>query len=94
MPYMYILECADKTFYTGSTWLLEQRFWEHQQGKGANYTKTRLPVILVYCEEYDRIDEAFAREKQVQHWSHRKKKALIEGCYDALPSLAKKSFKH
>jgi putative endonuclease len=46
----------------------------------------------VYCEEYERIADAFAREKQVQGWSHKKKQALIEGRYDDLPGLAKKIF--
>ena len=92
MPYMYILECVDGTYYTGSTWNLEKRLQEHGEGLGANYTTKRLPVTLVYCEESERIDEAFAREKQVQNWSHAKKKALIEKNWDKLPELAKKKF--
>jgi putative endonuclease len=76
--YMYILECSDGTYYTGSTVNLERRLFQHKNGEGANYTKKRLPVNLVYFEEYTRIDEAFYREKQVQNWSHAKKKALIE----------------
>jgi len=90
---MYILECADGSFYTGSTKDLENRLWEHQNGKGANYTKSRLPIELMYYEEYDKIDIAFYREKQVQGWSRRKKKALIEGKQELLPKLAKKVFK-
>ncbi len=78
MPYMYILLCSDDSYYTGSTWNLEKRLWDHQNGQGANYTKSRLPVRLVYCEEYSRIDEAYFREKEVQGWSRRKKKALID----------------
>ena len=90
---MYILKCCDNTFYTGSTKDLELRIAQHQNGLGANYTKKRLPVELVYFEEYSRIDEAFYREKQVQPWSRKKKLALIEGRYDDLPELAKKTFK-
>ena len=90
---MYILECSDNSFYTGSTTELEIRLSEHQDGIGANYTKNRLPVELVYFEEYDRIDEAFYREKQVQGWSRRKKQALIEGKTELLPQLAKKIFR-
>jgi len=75
---MYILECADGSYYTGSTWDLEKRLWEHQNGLGANHTKKRLPVRLVYCEPYDRVEDAFRREKQVQGWSRRKKQALIK----------------
>jgi len=55
---------------------------------GANYTKKKHPVKLVYFEQFDRIDEAFVREKQVQGWSHAKKKALIENRPSALHELA------
>ena len=75
--YMYILKCADDSYYTGSTNNLENRIMQHQNGEGANHTKKRLPVSLVYYEEFDRIDDAFYREKQVQGWSRAKKEALI-----------------
>jgi putative endonuclease len=86
---MYILECADKSYYTGSTKYLELRVLQHQAGEGANHTKKRLPVKLVYFEEFDRIDAAFFREKQVQGWSRRKKEALIRGEYEKLPMLSR-----
>lgn len=89
MPYVYILECSDGTYYTGSTWNLEERLHQHQIGIGSNHTRQRLPVILVFYEEYDRIDEAYAREKQIQGWSHRKKKALIEGNFQDLIKFSK-----
>ncbi len=88
MPYMYILECADGSFYTGSTKDLERRLWEHQNGLGAHHTAKRLPVKLVYCEEYDRIDDAFYREKQVQGWSRKKKEALMASDYNQIHLLA------
>jgi putative endonuclease len=87
--YMYILLCADGSYYTGSTIDLNRRIEQHQKGEGSNHTKKRLPVTLLYCEEYARIDEAFYREKQVQKWSRKKKEALIEGATDLLPELAK-----
>ena len=87
--YMYILLCADGSYYTGSTTDLERRLEQHQNGEGANHTKKRLPVSLLYYEEYSRIDEAFYREKQVQGWSRKKKEALIEGKIELLPELAK-----
>ncbi len=62
---------------------------EHYNGMGANYTSKRLPVKLLYIEEFDRIDHAFAREKQIQGWSHRKKKALIDRNFDNLKNFAK-----
>ncbi len=85
---MYILQCADGSYYTGSTNNLELRLAQHQTGEGANHTKKRLPVKLVYYEEYQRIDEAFYREKQVQGWRREKKEALIRGDYNLLPELA------
>jgi putative endonuclease len=91
--YTYILKCADGSFYTGSTKCLEKRLWEHNSGTGANYTSTRIPVELVYYEEYTRIDEAFYREKQIQGWGRKKKLALINGRPELLPKLAKKVFK-
>jgi len=91
--YMYILKCRDGSYYTGSTNDLERRLWQHQNGKGALYTRNRLPVELVYFEEYDRIDYAFYREKQVKDWSRKKKEALIEGKLEELPILAKKIWK-
>ena len=87
--YMYILECADGSYYTGSTTNLELRLQQHQSGEGANHTRKRLPVQLVYYEEFDRIDEAFYREKQVQGWSRRKKEALMENRANDLPLLSK-----
>jgi putative endonuclease len=84
----YILECADGSYYTGSTNNLEERLIQHQNGQGANHTKKRLPVKLVYFEEYPRIDDAFYREKQIQGWSRKKKEALINGEYNRLPEFA------
>ncbi len=89
MPSMYILECADGSFYTGSAQNLAKRFIKHMAGEAANHTKKRLPVKLVYCEYFNRIDHAFAREKQVQGWSREKKIALIEGRDSDLPPLAR-----
>ncbi|GHU25941.1 hypothetical protein FACS1894164_16290 [Spirochaetia bacterium] len=72
--YMYILECNDGSYYTGSTRDIARRLVQHNYGEGSNYTKKRLPVRLAYVEEYDRIDMAFYREKQVQGWSHKRNK--------------------
>ncbi|HQN98072.1 MAG TPA: GIY-YIG nuclease family protein [Bacteroidales bacterium] len=74
---MYILQCADGSYYTGSTKNLERRLKQHQNGEGANHTKKHLPVKLVYFEEFQSIAEAFYREKQIQGWSRKKKEALI-----------------
>ena len=60
--YIYIVECADKTLYTGYTNNLQKRMETHNAGKGAKYTKTRLPVKLVYSEEFDDKESAMKRE--------------------------------
>ena len=87
--YIYILKCANGSFYTGSTIDLERRLRQHQQGKGANYTRKHRPVVLVYHQEFPTIQEAFRREKQIQGWSHAKKQALIDGDFDRLSHLSK-----
>ena len=92
--YLYILQCSDGSYYTGSTNNLDLRIAQHQNGEGAVYTKLRLPVKLVFYEEFERIDEAFRKEKQVQGWSRRKKEALINGEYDKLPNLSKNYTQH
>ena len=88
MPYMYILECVDGSFYTGSTKDLERRLWQHKNGLGANYTAKRLPVKLVYAEYFDQVADAFYREKQVQGWSRAKKIELMNGNWDRIHLLA------
>ena len=70
--WMYILKCADGTYYTGSTNNLDLRLQQHQSGEGSNYTKNRLPVELVYFEEFLFVHDAFYWEKQVQGWSRSK----------------------
>jgi predicted GIY-YIG superfamily endonuclease len=92
MAWMYILECADGSYYVGSTIDLDRRIQEHQNGSGAEYTSRRLPVRLVYSEEFVKVSDAYAREKQVQNWSRAKREALIHAKTELLPGLAKKVF--
>ena len=89
MPYTYILECSDGSYYTGSTWNLDERISQHSTGYGSKYTNLHKPVKLVYFEEFDRMDAAYAREKQIQGWTRRKKKALIEGNFIDLVQFSK-----
>lgn len=86
--YTYILLCADGSYYTGSTKDIDRRLAEHQAGEGSNHTRKHLPVKLIYLEEYDRIDDAFYREKQIQGWTHKKKEALINDMSEELHKLA------
>ncbi len=86
--YVYILECSDGSFYTGSTKDIEQRIWQHQNGQGAKYTQKRLPVKLVYIEHCFRIDDAYHREGQIKGWSKKKKLALINNNLEALKAYS------
>ncbi len=86
--YTYILLCENGFFYTGSTIDLESRMIKHWNGTGANFTAKYPPVELVYVEEHEHIGLAFKREKQIQKWSHDKKKALIERDFSKLHELA------
>ncbi len=87
--YTYILLCNDGSYYTGSTNDLERRLKEHFTGEGSNHTKKHPPIRLLYYEEFDRIDDAFKREKQIQGWSRKKKEALINGKTEDLPLLSR-----
>src|SRR4051794_18269383 len=94
MAWVYILECADGSFYVGSTTDLDRRVGQHQAGEGPVYTRRRgrLPVKLVWAADFARVDEAFAFEKRVQGWSRKKRVALIEGRWDDLPALASRAW--
>src|SRR5689334_11941637 len=89
MAYMYILECADGSYYVGSTRNIDKRLDEHQRGLGAVYTRKRRPVTLVFTHEFATIQEAWGMERRVHGWSRAKRKALIDGDFDSLPGLAR-----
>ncbi|MEI3211967.1 MAG: GIY-YIG nuclease family protein [Lachnospiraceae bacterium] len=78
MNYTYIVKCSDETFYTGWTNDLEKRIEMHNSGKGAKYTKARLPVELVYYEAFDTKEEAMSREWHIKRLSRSEKQKLIE----------------
>ena len=91
--YVYILECSDKTFYTGITSDLTNRLQSHKSGKYKDsYTYSRRPLGLVYYCEFTNPNVAIATEKRFKKWSKAKKKALINGEFEKLPNLAKKKF--
>ena len=77
MNYVYILRCADGSLYTGWTNDLKKRVKTHNAGKGAKYTKTRLPVDLVYYEEYEEKGEALSRELSIKKLKKTAKEKLI-----------------
>ena len=89
MPWVYIIECSDASYYTGSTWDLDARITQHQLGAGAVYTSTRTPVLLRFCMETESIREAYDWERRIHGWSRAKKVALIEGRLNDLPGLSR-----
>ena len=93
MPWMYILRCADDSYYVGSTADLEHRMEQHSLRAGSEYTRRRLPVALEAAFESANVADAHAAENQVQGWSRAKREALIRGDFDALPGLARKRFR-
>lgn len=93
MPsWAYTLRCADGSYYTGCTTNLDQRLGEHMAGETDGYTASRLPVEMVWADEFTHIDDAISAERQIKGWSRAKKEALIAGRFDDLPGLAKKRF--
>jgi putative endonuclease len=88
MHYVYILECADKSLYTGYTNDLNNRLEVHNQGKGARYTRARLPVKLVYSETFENKSDAMKREYRIKQLTRKQKQELIENVY-ASASIAK-----
>lgn len=79
MNYTYILECADKTLYTGWTNNLQKRLEAHGAGRASKYTRVRLPVKLVYFESFDFENDARKREVAIKKLSRRAKLELIKG---------------
>ncbi len=89
MWYLYILECQDKSLYTGVTDNVELRFKRHQVGDGGHYTGYNRPKRVLYKEEFKTLSEAKIREQQIKHWSRAKKLALIKGNKAELVTLSK-----
>jgi putative endonuclease len=87
--YLYILRCADGSYYVGTTRdSLEKRIGEHRA------TALRRPVTLVFHEVFERIEDAVTAERRIKGWRRDKKEALIRGDYTALPSLARRGSNH
>jgi putative endonuclease len=89
--WLYILRCADGSYYVGTTRTdLEARVAQHQTGCFGGYTSTRRPVTLVFSDHFDQIEYAIAAERQIKGWSRAKKEALIAGRFDRLRALARR----
>jgi predicted GIY-YIG superfamily endonuclease len=88
--FVYILRCADGSFYVGHTSNVEARVKLHNDGGGALWTSCRRPVVLVYTERHFIELEAIVRERQIKRWTHDKKLALANGNLAKLKGLAKR----
>jgi predicted GIY-YIG superfamily endonuclease len=86
--WVYMLCCADESYYVGHTDNLEVRLAKHQNGEYPGYTVRRRPVKLVFTEEFASRDDAFERERQLKGWSRKKKEALIRGDWAEISRLA------
>ena len=77
--YVYIIECRDGTYYTGITWKPDLRWVQHLSGLGSQYTAKHGVKKLTHLEEYEDLEQARRREKQIKDWSQAKKRKLISG---------------
>ena len=91
--HFYILRCSDGSYYVGSTTDLDARIATHRSGDGGDYTARRLPVEVVFTDEFESPHDAFLVERQVKGWSRAKKEALIRKDFAALPPLAANAVK-
>ena len=86
--WVYMLSCADDSFYVGHTDNLETRIAQHNAGECGGYTLTRRPVALAYSEEFQTREEALSAERQIKGWNRAKKQALIDGDWKRIQQLA------
>lgn len=86
--WVYLLRCADGSYYTGHTDRLEERIAEHQAGAFPGYTSSRLPVEVVYVHTFPTREEALAAEQQIKGWSRKKKEAMIRGDWKEVQRLS------
>lgn len=90
--WVYIVECSDGTYYTGSTTNLEQRIVDHNMGKYEGYTSHRLPVALLWSEEFVDIRDAIVLERRIKGWSRKKKEALMRGDFKLLHDYSRSTY--
>ncbi|MBI1234662.1 MAG: GIY-YIG nuclease family protein [Alphaproteobacteria bacterium] len=88
----YLLECADGSFYVGTHRGSDvtARVAQHNQGEGSDYTSGRLPVTMMWCQEFDLMIDAISAEKRIKGWSRRKKMALASENWSELKLASKR----
>jgi predicted GIY-YIG superfamily endonuclease len=87
--YVYLLRCADGSYYAGHTENMEARLWQHPQGICCDWTSRRRPVELVWCDSTPTRYEALVFEQRIKGWTRAKKEALIAGDWDRIGWLTK-----
>jgi putative endonuclease len=93
MFWVYMLQCADNSFYVGHTDNLESRVSQHRAGNIPTcYTFSRRPVTLVFSQDFDSRDAAFSMERRIKGWSRAKKRALVNNDWDEISRLAKPKY--
>ena len=92
--WVYILHCSDGSYYTGHTDNLEKRLGMHKSGKIAGYTASRLPVKLVFSEQFPTREDALITERRIKGWSRKKKEALIKGDWKEISRLAQRKVRN
>jgi len=94
MFWVYILKCKDNSYYIGHTDNLDNRLFQYQNKLIPGcYTSTKLPIQLVYTQDFPTREEALAAERQLKGWSRRKKEAFINGDWTALSEYSKRLIK-
>ena len=88
-----MLRCSDKSYYIGLTTDVEKRIAEHREKLGGSYTSIRLPIEVVYIQDFATKSDALAVERQLKGWSRKKKEAFLNSNWNELSRLAKKKFK-
>ena len=88
MHYVYIALCGDGTLYVGNTADPDERLRRHNDGKGGHFTTWRRPVRFIVVEQFETLDDALQRERQIKRWTREKKLALADGDIEKLRRLA------
>jgi putative endonuclease len=93
--YLYILRCADGSYYVGTTRKsVEERVGEHNAGTFGGYTSKRRPVTVAFAEHFETITDAIEAERQLKGWSRAKKEAFMRGDWSLVSKLAKRRGPH
>ena len=88
--WVYLLQCADQSYYVGHSAELEKRILQHERGELGGYTSTRRPVRVVFTQELASREEALAAERQIKGWSRKEKEALARGNWIEMSQLARR----